>query len=312
MSVGLPVYNGADYLESTIASILAQTFDSFELIVCDNASTDSTQAICEKLAAQDCRIKYVRHSRNLGAAANYNHAFHASRGEYFKWAAHDDLLAPTYLARCVEALDNDAGCVLAYPGTVIIDETGVQKYCYLDYLASDDPNPAKRFSKWMVPSDGMCNPVFGLVRRDIMQLTCLHGEYMGADRVFLAEIALRGRVKFVDEGLFYRRVHVAMSTRANVGSQSLVYWYTGIRNSGLRFKYWRRLGEFLRMINRVPLAANRRLYCMAIMVFWGLRRGDRLLRELMLPLYMNNQPTALAVWFSNIFGGALFRRWKRS
>src|SRR5690606_6873079 len=86
----MPVYNGANYLRCALDSILAQTFQDWELIICDNASTDETQTICEEYAARDPRIKYHRSSRNIGPSANYNRTFELSRGEYFKWAAHDD------------------------------------------------------------------------------------------------------------------------------------------------------------------------------------------------------------------------------
>ena len=81
--------------------MLAQTYTDFEVIICDNASTDDTQAICEEYAKKDARIRYVRNPVNLGAAPNYNKSFELSNGRYFNWFAHDDLLAPDYLQRCV-------------------------------------------------------------------------------------------------------------------------------------------------------------------------------------------------------------------
>jgi glycosyltransferase involved in cell wall biosynthesis len=303
VSIGLPVYNGALHIEAAITSILSQTYGDFELLICDNASTDNTQPICERLASLDSRIRYVRHSKNLGAAANYNHAFNLAQGKYFKWAAHDDLLAPDYLKACTTVLDKDPGCVLVHPATVIIDAEGNKQSCYLDYLACDSADPVERFAVWMRPTDGMCNPVFGLLRREVMAQTCLHGDFMGADRVFLAEIALRGRVRCVAEELFLRRVHAAMSTRANQDSSALDHWYTGVAVARIRFKYWRRFGEFGRMLLRLPLTAGQRLRCFGILAYWALRRGDRLMRELMLPFYLNGRPTALGRLFGPVFNG---------
>ena len=94
VSIGLPVYNGDNYLAETLDSILAQTFTDFELIISDNGSTDRTEAICRRYAAQDHRVRYVRNPSNLGAARNYKRAFELARGEYFKWNGHDDPLAP--------------------------------------------------------------------------------------------------------------------------------------------------------------------------------------------------------------------------
>lgn len=97
VSVGLPVYNGEKYLPQAIKSLLAQTFAEFELIICDNASTDRTQEISRTFTKRDQRIRYHRNPNNLGAAANFNLSFRLSSGEYFKWAA-DDLCAPEFLA----------------------------------------------------------------------------------------------------------------------------------------------------------------------------------------------------------------------
>src|SRR5688572_10868700 len=96
VSIGLPVYNGENYLAEAIDSILAQTFEDFELIISDNASTDRTQEICEAYAAKDGRIRYYRSEVNKGSAWNFNRVFELARGEYFKWAAHDDYIAPEY------------------------------------------------------------------------------------------------------------------------------------------------------------------------------------------------------------------------
>ena len=87
VSIGVPVYNGDNYLEATLDSILDQTFKDFELVICDNASTDRTEAICRNFAASDPRVRYHRQPRNFGAAPNYNDVYHRSRGKYFKWSS---------------------------------------------------------------------------------------------------------------------------------------------------------------------------------------------------------------------------------
>ena len=97
VSIGLPVYNGENFLEFALDSILGQTFQDFELIISDNASTDATESICRRYAAKDSRIRYYRNPNNQGAAQNYNRVFALARGEYFKWAAHDDVCKPNYL-----------------------------------------------------------------------------------------------------------------------------------------------------------------------------------------------------------------------
>ena len=98
VSVGLPVFNGENFLEAAIRSVLEQSFADLELVVCDNASTDRTATIARDLAASDPRVRYHLNERNLGAAPNYNRTFALSTGELFKWLSHDDRLEPGYLA----------------------------------------------------------------------------------------------------------------------------------------------------------------------------------------------------------------------
>ena len=93
VSLGIPVYNGERFVATAIKSVLDQTFTDFELIVCDNASTDQTPEICQEFARKDSRIRYLRQEINIGAKANFNRVFEYARGEYFKWIAADDLCA---------------------------------------------------------------------------------------------------------------------------------------------------------------------------------------------------------------------------
>ena len=75
VSVGMPVYNSEAYLREAVDSILSQSFADFELIISDNASTDSTEEICRAYASQDRRVRYLRSSVNIGANGNYNNVF---------------------------------------------------------------------------------------------------------------------------------------------------------------------------------------------------------------------------------------------
>ena len=110
VTIGLPVFNGEKYLAQAVDSILAQTFEDFELLISDNASTDGTPEICEHYVKADKRVQYFRNKVNLGAAPNFNGLVPKARGMYFKWAACDDLLEPDFLRACIEALDTKSGC----------------------------------------------------------------------------------------------------------------------------------------------------------------------------------------------------------
>ncbi|WP_232303729.1 glycosyltransferase family 2 protein [Pseudofrankia sp. DC12] len=104
VSIGIPVYNGADFLGAAIESHLAQTFGDFELVISDNASTDGTEELCRRFAKEDSRVRYLRQAENIGANANYNEVARISRGRFFRWAADDDVLLPEYLERTYDLL----------------------------------------------------------------------------------------------------------------------------------------------------------------------------------------------------------------
>src|SRR5665213_1730343 len=82
VSIGIPVYNGELYLREALDAAVAQTYPEIEIVVSDNGSSDSTEAICREYVAQDSRIKYFRHDVNRGAAWNHNFVVRASTGSY--------------------------------------------------------------------------------------------------------------------------------------------------------------------------------------------------------------------------------------
>ena len=124
LSIGLPVYNGEDYLAESLEALLGQTYEDFELIISDNASTDGTADICRRYARQDSRIRYFRQSRNLGCNPNHNFVIEQARGELFKLASDDDLYARDLLKRCVDVLDECPRYVLAHSWSALIDASG--------------------------------------------------------------------------------------------------------------------------------------------------------------------------------------------
>lgn len=108
ISIGVPVYNGADYVQEALDSLLSQTYIDFELIISDNASTDNTPMICEEYAKRDQRIHYIRQSENIGAVKNFKFVLDRAQAKMFMWAAHDDLWSPDYLANAIKLLADES------------------------------------------------------------------------------------------------------------------------------------------------------------------------------------------------------------
>ncbi|WP_126455396.1 glycosyltransferase family 2 protein [Sulfuriflexus mobilis] len=105
VSIGMPVYNGEDYIREALDSLLEQSFSDFELIISDNASTDSTSDICQEYVKKDERIRCIRQTHNAGALFNFQFVLNEARGEYFMWAACDDKWDSSWIEKLLHMLE---------------------------------------------------------------------------------------------------------------------------------------------------------------------------------------------------------------
>lgn len=281
VSIGLPVYNGENYLASTLNSLLAQTYGDFEVVVCDNASTDGTQDICREFAARDRRVRYFRNPHNIGAAPNHNRCFELSRGEYFKWSAHDDLCAPTFLEKCVAALDRDPTAVLSCPEILYIDAAGevVGESPYNRALATGSLLPEERFCSLLL--GGCMNfQIFGLMRAAALRRTPLQGGYDAADQVLLARMALLGRFHEIPEGLLFYRLHAGQSI--NLGHDPVAYsvWFDPANEGRILFPHWRYFAEYWKALREADLSLRARARCYVELTRWFRWSSKRLRQDL--------------------------------
>jgi glycosyltransferase involved in cell wall biosynthesis len=283
LSLGLPVYNGDNYLEQTLRCLCDQSFEDFELIISDNASTDRTQAICEAFAETDPRIRYHRNATNVGAAPNYNLVFELATGEYFKWVAHDDLYERDFLKKCVEALDQDPGVVLAYTAAVDIDEHG-ELIREMDFnLHSEAERPSERF-RYLTCVNHHCFQVFGIVRSEVLRKTPLIESYVASDRVLIAELALHGRFYEVPERLFLHREHPRRSTAAIADLRERAAWFDTRARTAQELPNLRVYLEYFAAIRRSPLGMLERIRCRLQLLRWWKRNWRLALQDLELAM----------------------------
>jgi glycosyltransferase involved in cell wall biosynthesis len=220
LSIGIPVYNGERFLEELLINLLNQTFKDFEIVICDNASTDRTEELCLSYARGEPRIRYYRNKQNLGAHPNFNKVYALSTAPLFKWAAHDDLYEPSFLSRCIQILDANPDVVVAHSDCVFADElrrpfTATAADAYIDPRSGSifklDPaglvegrSATRRF--WNVLFRMQCGTqIFGVIRREALARTGLVRDFYGADKLILAELALLGRFAQIREKLFIKR-----------------------------------------------------------------------------------------------------------
>ena len=111
VSVVIPTYNYARYLDEAIESVLSQTFTDFELIIVDNASTDNTDAVVEKYLS-DSRVSYYKNETDIGLGKNFDKALSYARGEYIKFLNADDKFHPELLEKFVRVMEENPGVSL--------------------------------------------------------------------------------------------------------------------------------------------------------------------------------------------------------
>ena len=205
LTIGLPVYNGEDFLAESLESLLGQTYDDFELIISDNASTDRTADICKQYAKMDSRIRYIRQDYNIGLVRNEQFVMRQATGELFKLAAHDDLYARDLLKKCIEALDAHPEVVVAHCWEARIDAQGSVVEAMKYSVAVDRPQAPERFRSMLF--DGWDDYTYGVMRTDVLLRTHLCGSHHMADRSINVELSLYGPFYLVPEWLYFRREH---------------------------------------------------------------------------------------------------------
>lgn len=216
VSIGMPVYNGELFIREALDSLLEQTFTNFELIISDNASTDSTMVICQEYAAKDSRIRYVRQVENRGALANFQFVLDKAVGEYFMWAASDDLQTPDFIELLVTALDDNPlfVCVMS---DVINFKNSIKNNSWesvLDDIRINDvrENWAKcRRQFFMNPTSNIYFCIYGIFRTKIIKsidlnYKNLHKYSISSEVALLAQVAVRGQVASIPKpAKIYRR-----------------------------------------------------------------------------------------------------------
>jgi glycosyltransferase involved in cell wall biosynthesis len=301
VSIGVPVYNAENYLEQSLGSLLAQTFEDFELVISDNGSTDNTEAICRRYAKQDERVRYHREERNRGAVWNFDRVFELSRGEYFKWAAHDDLCVPTYLERCVEALDRDPCIVWCHTWTNHIDEEGNLLSGHDDPEIPDgqvahslvtpqegrpnetrgDSRPSSRFAAVLLGTT-WCSDSYGLIRSSALARTRMYQRCYGAEKILMGELSLQGRFHEIPEQLFFQRTHLKASGNLTTLAEQLEYVLSGTKSQGFASARLKLLwGHARGVVNAgLPLVEKGRCGVVLVRYLLQMRKWKQIARQL--------------------------------
>jgi glycosyltransferase involved in cell wall biosynthesis len=286
LSIGLPVHNGENHLAESLDALLGQSYEDFELIISDNASTDGTADICSRYEKQDSRVRYIRQPSNIGRVPNHNFLIEQARGELFKWAACEDLYARDLLKRCVEALDDNPHVVLAHSWSAMIDSSGA----VLKLVGHPDVVTSLRAPErfWSMLVDGGGDYSYGVIRTEVLHRMPRHGSYHFADRAFTTEIALHGPFYQVPDWLFFWR---DTPDRTPFTVRTRCAYMDPSRADRWRHPVARLYAEYgwalIAMIQRAPLSPADKRECCRCLARWAADRAlpvaGRVIRRQPLP-----------------------------
>lgn len=226
MSIGMPVYNGAKYLNEAIDSLLSQTFTEFELIISDNASTDNTMSICQAYAKNDNRVRYIRQSENIGVMPNFQFVLNESRGVLFMWASADDRWDENWIGSI-------------YPAIYAVgSNAGFGQLAHMDEFSIDLPHPANsvgfgfsgsrvcRRAKFYLAYEGAgkANLFYAIYPREKLQGVDLLNPLF--DYHILFSLINNVAYKQVEGTYFHKRIHDASEGATSQGNHPEPVFYS--------------------------------------------------------------------------------------
>lgn len=207
VSIGMPVYNGEKYIRDALDTLLAQTFESFEIIISDNASTDNTEEICREYVQRDERIIYFRQRENVGAAKNFQFVLEHAKAGHFMWAAYDDTWANNYLMDAF-ALLCDQSIDFVFPSFEVrsIKLNIGKKFSsdIFEFISLKDRKQRVLQFLALHHDSHKCNIVYSLFRTKFIK-KALNIQDIGNDGALGATIVALGRGRLLSGGLFRKR-----------------------------------------------------------------------------------------------------------
>ncbi len=237
VSILIPVFNRVGLIESVVHSALAQTHRDIEVVIVDNASTDGTWERLQSIAASDARVRIHRNPTNIGPLRNWHACIERARGRVSKILWSDDLIAPTFIERCLPFLQ-DPGIGFVYTATVIFRGSGPSPADPVFYRVDGDTVfPARRFIEGILEErDFPFSPGCALLRTEDLRRNLLidvpnrHGSdfsmhAIGNDMLtYLLTARTYPRVAMLGEPLSYFRDHEG-SISTSSGPQRLLFHY---------------------------------------------------------------------------------------
>lgn len=212
VSIGIPAYNRANKIGRTIESLLAQTYQNFEIIISDDCSPDDTRGICEKYKNKDMRICYVRQPHNVGMTKNFKYVLDQARGDYFFWAGDDDWYHPNFISDLKNALDKNVDCGVAMSSVRFIKEDASFNDISFDkYGDVSKFSPNEIFKAVITKSPALHLFTTGLFRTEIARRFFPRLVCRGQDKIMVSEMSFSTRLCSISNVLQHKAVYEDMN-----------------------------------------------------------------------------------------------------
>jgi glycosyltransferase involved in cell wall biosynthesis len=272
LSFLVPIRNSEKVLPRLLDSLLAQDFSDFEIIVSDNASTDRTSEVAQAYARKDRRVRYHQNPENIGINANFNQLIDMARGKYMRWIGGDDYLEPEYASKCIAALQSrpDAIGVTTYQD--FTDDEGNLSYYEYDGRRLDYSRPYQRYGRmlWFMVNDyRYIDPIYTMMRREVLQKIGGHRHVLSADQVMAVEISLEGPFIHIPECLAHRGWKHAIEHHAYLRRLFHHDYHKVCRHT-----YLNTLAAFWAPVMRTPMPWWERLMCLPPLVYCFLKMSQ--------------------------------------
>jgi len=203
VSIGLPVRNGSNHLEEAIISLISQNYKNIEIIISNNDSTDETELICEKYIKLDKRIRYFKQNTMLSAFDNFQFVLKQASGQFFMWAAHDDIRENNYISTQIKYF-KDEDIILTFPNLYIDDTISVPYLKEFDF-ENEQLTVIERMYK---TADIQCYHIYGLWRTEALKKINFLHTYWWPDMPIMVCASYLGKFKYVDGTKFVYREEI--------------------------------------------------------------------------------------------------------
>lgn len=205
VSIGVPVRNGAPFIDEALQLLVDQTYRNIEIIISDNASSDETVEICQKYLARDGRISYFRHEQVISALDNFRFTVERANGQYFMWAAHDDRRSLNYVQALADKLKESPTASMVFTDVAIFHDfanwTSAPLIPY-DFTCLTKAGFWSAVLSRSYIREGYLH-VYGLIRRSFLLEYKWFSIEIGPDRPLLFYLSRRGDFVKAENACFY-------------------------------------------------------------------------------------------------------------